>query len=229
MTKKENTTVLTTKSGTKVYVVGDYQDTEIRDREGNIFVNYFNRNFTDSEQKRIGNIYYDFLNKKHNTTQTPRAKMGKKDWLAQTGTFTGKAAQKLNPRHEKMVDITFQPYIRNDESIIAHELIHAKKFMEGIKGHHQNERKIDFEMVGRISHKGIDDIHHGYYFSPKGNPYLAKKRGTTLREKGKIAKQGVFDDRKLLTGSLEKNLIGKPVEKRVHKKFPESFFFKKDL
>jgi hypothetical protein len=229
MTKKENTTVVTTKSGTKVYVVGNYYDEKLRDRAGDIFVNYLNRNFTESEQKRIGNIYYDFLNEKHNTTQTPRAKVSKKGWLAQTGTFTGKDARELNPRHEKMVDVTFQPDIRNDESIISHEMIHAKKFMEGIKGNHQNERKIDFEMVGRISHKGIEDIHHGYYFSPEGNPSLKRKRGITLEKKGEIAKQGVFDDRRLLTGSLEKHMIGKPVEKRVHKKFPESFFFKKDL
>jgi hypothetical protein len=229
MGKKRNTTVLTTKSGTKVYVVGNYTDQEQRDREGDKFVNYYNNDFTEIEQQRIGNIYYDFLNEKHNTTQYPEAKPRNKHWLAQTGTFTGKDAQKLNPRHEKMVDITFLPEVRNDESVIAHELIHAKKFMEGIKGHHQNERKIDFEMVGRITHHGIENIEHGYYFSPEGNPYLKRKKGISLKKKGEIAKQGVYDDRELLTGSLEKHMIGKPVEKKVHRKYPESFFFKRDI
>jgi hypothetical protein len=84
-------------------------------------------------------------------------------------------------------------------------------------------------MVGRISQKGIKDMHHGYYFSPEGNPHLKRKRGISLKEKGEIAKQGVFDDRELLTGSLEKHMIGKPVEKKVHRKFPKSFFFKRDL
>lgn len=221
--KKNNTTVVTTKSGTLVYVVGKYSDKPLRDKVGDQFVNYFNKNFTVKEQKQIGNIFYDLYNKDHFTMQHPNTI--NKEWLACTGTFTGKDAVKFNPLHKKMVDMYFRPHVRNDESAVTHELIHAKKFMTGIKNH--NERKIDFEMVGRISEKGIDNIEHGYYFHPEGNPYLAKRKGLTLKKKGEIGKKGVYADRILLTGSKKKSLIGDPIVKEVDKKFKKSFFFKR--
>jgi hypothetical protein len=148
-----------------------------------------------------------------------------KDWLACTGTFTGEDAKRLNPLHKKMVDMYFRPGRRDDESAVTHELIHAKKFMMGVKRH--NEHKIDFEMVGRISERGIKNMHSGYYFHEEGNPHLAKKKELSLKEKGDIAKQGVFDDRILLTGSIKKSIKGKPAETKVDKTFRKSFFFKK--
>jgi len=226
MKKKENTTVVTTKSGTKVYVVGNYHDRQLRDREGDVFVNYFNHNFTKQEQQQIGNVFYDFNNNEHDLIQIPRPKRNKKDWRGQTGAFTGIDAQELNPQHEKMVDVTFTPEARENEGTITHEMIHAKKFMQGIRGNHQNERKVDFETVGRISQRGLNDM-GGLYFHPKGNAALAHKRGMTYVKKGEIAKQGVLDDRVLLTGSLKDHMIGKPIENKVNKKFHESFFFNK--
>jgi hypothetical protein len=100
-------------------------------------------------------------------------------------------------------------------------------FLEGIKGRDQNERKIDFEAVGRVSEKGIHNIKHGYYFSPEGNRFLRSKKGISLAKKGEIAKQGAFDDRVLLTGSMDRQLIGKPIEDKANKLFRKSFFFKK--
>jgi hypothetical protein len=225
MARRNNTTTFTTKSGTKVYVVGDYVDQPVRDRAGNKFVAYFNRDFTIAEQRQIGNIYYDLYDKYHNTC--PHDNMKKNNWVGKTSTFVGKEVNELNPRRKKMVDVTFTPDARNDESAVTHEMIHAMKFMEGIPGKKHNERKIDFEMIGRISRDGIKNMQFGYYLSPKGNPYLAKKRGVTLEEKGRIAQEGLFEDRRLLTGSLSKRVIGKPIENKSDELFRKSFFFKK--
>ena len=49
-----NLTIVTTKSGTKVYVKGKSNDKRLRDRIGDRFVNVFNQNFTVQEQKQIG-------------------------------------------------------------------------------------------------------------------------------------------------------------------------------
>lgn len=225
--KKNNMSVITTKSGTKVYVVGTFKDKLLRDKIGDEFVNYFNRDFTIAEQKEIGNIYYDVYNRNNSLKQIPRPKMNRAEWIAQTGTFTGDDAKKLNPGYPKMVDVSFKAEARDDEGAVTHELIHAKKFMGGIPGTRHNERKIDFEMVGRISPKGIHNLENGYYFSPEGNAALRSKRGITLQQKGEIAKRGVIDDRLLLTGSVRKQMIGKPIAERSNKLFRKSFFLKK--
>lgn len=221
---KNTMSIITTKSGTKVYVVGMHRDQKLRDVIGDRFVNYYNRNFTIKEQRQIGNIYYDMYNKDHTNTQVPYCS---NDWVACTGTFTGEDLKKLNPFHKKMVDMYFKSVVRDDESTITHEIIHAKKFMLGLKDNQHNERKIDFEAVGRISRKGIKDMQHGYYFHPTGNTSLAKKKDISIKKKGTIAKQGIIDDRILLTGSVNHSIIGKPIEKKVNKLFRKSFFFKK--
>jgi hypothetical protein len=221
--KKENTTIVRTKSGTKIYVHGNPNNQVQRDRAGDQFVNYYNRNFTKKEQLQIGNIWYDMFNKDHNATQSPPAKPN--DWIAFTGTFTGIDARTLNKR-KKMVDLYINPHARNDEQAATHEMIHAKKFMTGVTQH--NERKVDFEAIGRISRKAINNMRYGYYFSKsEGNPYLAKKRDLTYNQRDTIMHNGVKSDKILLTGSLSKNIIGKPVEKQVNKKFKKSFFFKR--
>jgi hypothetical protein len=222
-----NTTIFSTKSGTKVYVVGNNKDKRLRERVGEYFIKYFNRNFTINEQEQIGNIFYDTYNRYHNMVQNPPVRIDNKDWIAQTGTFSGPEAKQLNPRHKKMVDITFLPEAHDDETAITHEMIHARKFMRGVKGRFHNERQIDFEMIGRISQKGVKSIQNGYYFSPAGNPYLAQKQGVSLEKKGEIAKDGVMEDRRLLTGSVTKSVIGKPIEKKSNRLFRKSFFFKR--
>lgn len=226
--ERENTTVVTTKSGTKVYVVGTYKDKRLRDRVGDRFVNVYNRNFTEREQRQVGNIYYDIYNR-DNTAQTTPQPMKNDNRIAQTGTFCGPDARRLNPHRRKMVDTYFAPDVRHDEHTITHEMIHALKFMRGIKGRKHNERKVDFEAVGRLSYHGVRTTNHGYYFSPEGNPFLAKKRGMSLIRKGQIAQQGIFADRLLLTGSMNRSMKGKPIERRVNKMFRKSFFFKRSF
>lgn len=218
-----NSTAVRTKSGTEVIVFGKAVkgNATLRSKVGDKFVNVYNRNFTVEEQKQIGNILYDLY---ENNPDSSSGTLRSKNTVAQTGTFTGEQAQEFNPHHKKMVDMQFAPDARYSEGTITHELIHAKKFMVGIKGRHHNERKIDFETIGRI--RSVSAMDHGYYFSPAGNPYLAKKR-IPLTKKREIVERGVRSDRILLTGALSKSITGKVAEQRVNRLFPRSFFFKR--
>lgn len=206
-----------TKSGTTVFVVGGARQERIKAMD--YLLKYYNRNFTIAEQKTIGNIYYDLL------AGTSKDSAGRT--IAETGTFVGEMAKKMNPTKKKMVDLYVAKDGRNSEHTITHELIHAKKFMSGITGDKHDERKIDFEAVGRVSRSGLEYKNmHGYYFSPLGNKALAKKKMSNT-EKGEVAYKGVLDDRKLLTGSLNTSIIGVKAEKTANKLFSKSFFNKK--
>jgi hypothetical protein len=208
-----------TKSGTTVFVVGGARQERIKALD--YLLKYYNRNFTVAEQKTIGNIYYDLL------AGTSKDSAGKT--IAETGTFVGKMAKAMNPTKKKMVDLYVSKDGRSSEHTITHELIHAKKFMSGITGDKHDERKIDFEAVGRVSRNGLKrENMHGYYFSPLGNKTLAKKKMSNS-EKGEIAYKGVLDDRRLLTGSLNTNIVGINAEKKANKLFPKSFFNKKKI
>lgn len=206
-----------TKSGTTIFVVGGARQERIKALDN--LLKYYNRNFTVTEQKIIGNIYYDLL------AGTSKDSAGKT--VAETGTFTGTMAKQLNPTKKKMVDLYVSKDGRTSEHTITHELIHAKKFMSGIPGNKHNEKEIDFEAVGRVSRNGLKyENMHGYYFSPLGNKSLAKKKMSNT-EKGEIAYKGVLDDRRLLTGSLNNSLIGVNAESKANKLFPKSFFNRK--
>ena len=56
-----------------------------------------------------------------------------------------------------------------------------------------------------------------------GNPYLAKLK-LPQDQKLKIASEGLVRDRKLLTGSINTNIVGKVATTRAEKLFPKSFF-----
>lgn len=206
-----------TKSGTTVFVVGGAR--QERNKAMDFLLKYYNRNFTISEQKTIGNIYYDLL------AGTSKDSAGKR--IAETGTFVGEMAKNMNPTKKKMVDLYVAKDGRSSELTITHEMIHAKKFMLGITGDKHDERKIDFEAVGRVSRNGLKyENMHGYYFSPSVNKALAKKK-VPLADKRKIAYAGVLDDRKLLTGSLNTSIIGINAENTAKRLFPKSFFNRK--
>jgi hypothetical protein len=116
---------------------------------------------------------------------------------------------------------------KKDPGVIVHELIHAKLFMRGIHGSKQNEKKVDFETVGRLKKSGLMKKNSGYYYSRKeGNRNLPSRRDP---QRDKISFKGILHDRILLTGSVKKNIIGRPVEKRVDNRFRQSFFFKRDM
>jgi hypothetical protein len=233
-----------TKSGTKVIVIGrrcpkkgkkpNRSEEKVMEKTGKQFVKVFYNNFTKNEQLQIGNIFYDFYNNKNTNAQISGKDKGKVG--AKTSYFEGERAEQLNPGYKKMIDITFNHKALknfNKETSITHELIHAKKFMSGKTGslHHHNEKKTEFETVGRVSKKSVLNFDHGYYYDPKTVPLVkkAEKEKWSNKKYNNLISNGIQQDRILLTGSLEKHMIGKPIEKQVKKKFPESFFFKKSL
>lgn len=205
-----------TKSGTIVYAQGG--DRRARDIALDKFVKFYNRDFTILEQKTIGNIWYNYkINKGKNL---------RRQTVAETRTFGGPDVKKFNPSKKKMVDVTFSKDTRGNEYTIVHEMIHAKKFMLGIPGNKHNEKKIDFEAMGRVSLNGFKNIETGTYFHPSGNSVLAKlKIPNTSKES--IAQKEMNKDRKMLTGSLSHSIIGKVAEKKTEELFPKSFFNRK--
>ena len=209
-------TSVKTKSGTIVYAQGG--DRRARDVALDKFIKFYNRDFTISEQKTIGNIWYNY--------KTHKGKNLRGETVAETGTFVGPDAKKFNPNKKKMVDVTFTKDMRGNEYSIVHEMIHAKKFMMGVPGNKHDERKIDFEALGRVSLSGFKDIGTGTYFHPSGNSALAKLKIPNT-SKGSIAQKELVKDRKMLTGSLSNSIIGKTAERRTDKLFPQSFFNRK--
>jgi hypothetical protein len=218
--KYPNATLIQTKSGTQVIVVGSHHkgNRARRVKYGDKFVDVYNDNFTEKEQRRIGNIRYDLHNRMVNHMN-----------VAECGRSTSPNAKKLNPRHGGMAQIGIRDSKKMNESVIVHELIHAKKFMAGIPPSKHNEKKNDFETVGRISKRGLMQNTSGYYWSRKyGNKHMPtyKKVGA---ERDRISSRGIRHDRILLTGSMDNRIKGKKVEERVDSRFKKSFFFKKNM
>jgi hypothetical protein len=218
--KYPNATLITTKSGTKVIVVGSYQrrNRARRVKYGDKFVDVYNDNFTHKEQRRIGNVRYDLNNRMVNPVN-----------IAECGKSTSPNAKKLNPGHGGIAQIHIRDSKKKNETTIVHELIHAKSHFDNIPSSKQNEKKIDFETVGRVTRRGLMQNTSGYYWSRKyGNKHMPtyKKVGA---ERDRISSRGIRHDRILLTGSLDNRLKGNPLNKRVNERFRQSFFFKKDM
>jgi hypothetical protein len=233
-----------TKSGTNVIVIGKTcskkgkkpkrSEDKILEKTGKQFVKIYDNNFTKQEQRQIGNIFYDFYNNKNTNAQISGKNKGRVG--ARTSYFAGERAEQLNPGYKKMIDMTFNHKAlkdKNKEISITHELIHAKKFMSGKPGSlwSHNEKKIEFETVGRVSEEGVLNYDHGYYWDPASVPLVKKadKEKWSNAKYNNLVKQGIKEDRILLTGSLVRHMIGKPIEKQVKQKFQKSFFLKKKL
>ena len=209
-------TEVKTKSGTTVYAQGG--DRHARDAALDKFLKFYNRDFTIDEQKIIGNIWYNY--------KTHKGKNLRGQTVAETGTFVGPDAKKFNPTKKKMIDVTFSKDTRGDEYTVVHEMIHAKKFMQGTPGNKHDEKKIDFEAMGRVSKNGLKNIKTGTYFHPSGNKSLAKMKIPNTA-KGEIAQKEMMKDRKMLTGSINKSVTGKVAERKADKLYKKSFFNKK--
>lgn len=241
-----------TKSGTRVILAGNTNLTQEKKRALEYFIKVYNKSFTTDEQKLIGNVVYNYDKHSNNHLE--------KDAYAATNFITSKSTvQKLNPGKSKMGAVTFSKESFNDEFAIIHEMIHVKKTLQGVPYKKQltktNEKKQDFETIGRISSGGLKNrigglqkaielnkqgkknirpipIPAGYYFDNNvSNQSLIKsipkkdQRKTLKLEEAQL--NGMLQDRKLLTGSLNTNIIGKVASSRAEKLYPQSFFNKK--
>jgi len=106
---------------------------------------------------------------------------------------------------------------RNDLSqLLTHELTHVVRRREGEP--YRNERKIDLEVVGRLPASGIKNAKLGYYFSEK----LRFPPHTSLNRKIELVRGQIRQDRRMLTGSVNKSAEGERLESRVDKMYKKS-------
>lgn len=221
----------TTKSGTIIYVEGE--NATHRKRALQYFLKVYNNDFSKEEQKKNGNLLYKL-----------KSKIGIRHAAASaTAAIPDKTERKKYQITGRMIFIlTFTNESSKLESTITHELIHVRKYANNkFKRVDHNEGKIDFETVGRMSKEGLkQDIssktpYNGVYYNIDnkvlkqthyGNECLAKLK-LPRKQKFEIAAKGKLNDRKLLTGSINTNIVGNTAVTRTEKLFPKSFLNQK--
>jgi len=226
--KDGGTTQGTTKAGTIIFVEGE--DAAKRKRALQYFLKVYNNDFSTDEQKKNGNLLYEL-----------KSKIGIKHAAATAscGIPNDTEKKKYHITGRKIYILQFTDRSSNMESDITHELIHVRKYANNkFGGINHNEQKIDFESVGRMSEKGLKQTTNsktpwtGTYYNidnkikkktHSGNPYLAELK-LPFKQKVKIASEGMMRDRKLLTGSINTNIVGATAVTRAEKLFPKSFF-----
>lgn len=221
------TTQGTTKSGTSIFIEGETATK--RKRALQYFLKVYNNDFSNAEQKKNGNLLYKLKSKQSD----------KRVFASASAAIPYKTEiKKYHISDRRIYILTFTDQSSKMESAITHELIHIKKYANNkFKNRDHNEKKIDFEAVGRTSKTGLyQDINpktpwHGTYFNinnavlkqtHSGNSDLGKLK-LPNNQKLKIASDGLLRDRKLLTGSLNTNIVGNIASSRAEKLFPKSF------
>ena len=223
------TTQGVTKAGTTIYVEGE--NVIHRKRALQYFLKVYNNDFSTEEQKKNGNLVYKL------TTRITKMK--------HVAAYAGCKVPNKTERKKyhvvgrKIYILGFSDSSSKMEADITHELIHIRKYANNKLGKiNHNEQKIDFESVGRMTEKGLKQTISkktpwtGSYYDvynnkiSSGNKDLAKLE-LPLKEKLKIASDGMIRDRKLLTGRIITNIVGNTAVERAEKLFPKSFLNQK--
>lgn len=220
-----------TKSGNIIYIEGE---TAVRrNRALKYFLKVYNNDFSKDEQKKNGNLLYKLKSRvgiRHVAASAAAAIPATMDRI------------KYHISGRRIFILTFTEESSKMESTITHELVHVRKYANNKLAHKDhNEKKIDFETVGRISKEGLkQDIssktpYNGVYYNVdnkilkqthSGNECLAKLK-LPFDKKIEIAGRGKLHDRKLLTGSINTNIVGNTAVMRAEKLFPKSFLNQK--
>jgi hypothetical protein len=220
-----------TKSGTIITVKGETENK--RKRALNEFIKVYNHDFTSEEQKLNGNLIYLLKNKLE-----LKGKQFKNAYAAafQIRGSKSELKKKYGIYANRIYEIAFTDKSADDEHSIVHELIHIRKYHTDPFSANHDERKIDFEAVGRISRSGITQAINpktpwtGTYFSNEHtqSTHIGNKKISNANIPRKLqieaGIQGLIHDRKLLTGSLNKNITGKTATNRAKILFPKSYF-----
>ena len=227
------TTTGKTKSGTIIYVQGSTE--KYRKKALIIFLKIYNNGFSTFEQKRAGNLIYYLKSNKQEKYR---------NGFASSGMVKGSKSNELNIKYNTNRKVI--PYVEfstksfNNEFAIIHELVHVRKdVVSGKINAKHDERKIDFETIGRISTLGLKKSINpktpnvGTYYIFKGGKThsgnVSARKGLHGHELLKLGKSGVIHDRKLLTGSINTNIVGTTAVTRTKKLFPKSFFNQKSF
>ncbi len=237
-----------TKSGTKVYLTDNKVSISEQKRALSKFIEIYNKSFTNEEQKKIGNIIYHYNKSGQNWERVGLAKKGESD----NGIYAGHveisnktSINKLNKGKQNISLVGFSNKSYNDEYTVIHELIHCKDVSNStIKpGNLKYEQQTDFETNGRMSKRGFNQYvgeanlavkmdQKGIkrkLVSPPSGYYSDTKYVRKLPDNKKLGVivNGINNDRKLLTGSINTNIIGRVATTRAKKLFPKSFFNQK--
>lgn len=219
------TTTGKTKSGNIIFVEGENE--AHRKRALQYFLKVYNNDFSTEEQKKNGNLVYKLT--------TKITKMKNTAAYASWGVPNKTERKKYHIISRKIYVLGFSDSSSKMESDVVHELVHVRKYSKNEKNH--VEQKVDFETVGRMSKEGIKQTMStktpwtGTYYNVdnkvrkethSGNKDLAKLK-LPFDEKTKIASKGIIRDRKLLTGSINTNIVGNTAVTRAEKLFPKSF------
>jgi len=164
-----------------------------------------NNDFTSKERNNIGVVY----------TNLDRKLPGK--YAADTGNVPLLKGMK-NPGHRTMVDLRIGTGLNKTDlhQAILHEFVHQNRKREG--ENYKNERRTDLEVVGRLPASGIKNAKLGYYFSEK----LRFPAHTSLPKKIGLVRGQIRQDRRMLTGSVNKSAEGERLESRVDKMYKKS-------
>jgi hypothetical protein len=210
----KSTTYDFTKAHQEVMAMGG-KDEKTRETAIKDLRKVYDRNFTANEQKQIGNILIDIDTKPIKKFDAHSTRL-----IIKTNPQKGLA---LNHGRYYITSIGYHKN-KNTEGALTHELIHARKF--GIKGEKHNEKKIDFERVGRVSGTSLRNDVMGYYNDDK-NINVKFARSVPIKKRIEVIKETMANDKKLLVGSVNKSGKGKKFVEKVEKLYPKSAFFQK--
>jgi hypothetical protein len=164
-----------------------------------------NNDFTSKERSNIGVVY----------SNLDRKLPGK--YAADTGSVPLLKGMKT-PGHHTMVDLRIGKGLNKTDlhQAILHEFVHQNRKREG--ENYKNERRTDLEVVGRLPASGIRNMKLGYYFDTR----LRFPPHTSLPKKISLVREQIRQDRRMLTGSVNKSLEGERLEKKVDALYRQS-------
>lgn len=246
-----------TKSGTIVYLISHPTLSPIESKKVlSNFIRIYNKSFTSNEQKTIGNIMYDYTNK-HTYKATGKYAATYRVKPTSTAKELNAGNPKMIDLHfskdsYKDEFITIHELIHAKQMMkmsnmkkVASRKSEQKTDFEAVaripkKGfeNHIAEIQNRLPLAMKMDEKNIKrpPIHtpSGYYFSPIGTNQTLIKQTKSLPNTqrlvpAKFMLEGIIHDRKLLTGSLNTNIVGDAASSKAKKLFPKSFFNQKSF
>lgn len=241
-----------TKSGTRVILAGDTKLTQEKKRALEHFIKVYNQSFTIDEQRIIGNVVYNY--DKSATNHLDKDAYAATNFITSKSVVQklnpGKSRMGAVTFSKESYNDDFS--IIHEMIHVKKSMMGTPYNKQLTKS---NEKKQDFETVARISKQGLKNhigglqktinlekrgknikkeipIPVGYYFDNnvsnqsliRSIPKKDQKKTLKLEE---AQLNGLLQDRKLLTGSLNTNIVGKVASSRAEKLYPQSFFNKK--
>ena len=241
-----------TKSGTLVILAGNTRLTQEKERALKYFIKVYNQSFSMEEQRIIGNVVYNY--DKSATNHLDKDAYAATNFITTKNTIQklnpgktrmGVVTFSKDSYKDEFAIIHEMIHVKKSMQGVPYNRQLTKT----------NEKKQDLETVGRISKTGFKNniknlkkaielekqgktikspvsVPVGYYFDNNvSNQNLVKsfsakdKKKTLKLEEEQL--NGMIRDRKLMTGSINTNVVGKVASSRAERLYPKSFFNQK--